>query len=350
LWPSATTAALGLTAASPVGETSLSIAALELLAAQTVVELGTAGDVVDQRSLASTVGAAPGEVSSARRDEDVLASAAAFVPAGRRDKFEALYFALGASPAGRTASPAARAARALALAGRGDESISARERAAIAWDVLPVVHGAFDDGQDAPRAEAPLSTGDAAARLVRRRDELRMIETQDAMYVDSRPGLAGLSARAGEALGSYVAPAAAAASPASSRGDVGAVLRAPSAAPELVQTGPGSGRYGGGETEIPSWFEEAARKMLGDRTGATESFSLAELTLVTAAPSAAIAASTRSAGSHAAPTSATPSPGQSGAAGAAGEKVDIEKVANEVYREVLVLMDIARARNGEPYL
>ncbi len=31
-------------------------------------------------------------------------------------------------------------------------------------------------------------------------------------------------------------------------------------------------------------------------------------------------------------------------------QVDIEKVANEVYRQILALMDAARARNGEPYL
>ena len=74
----------------------------------------------------------------------------------------------------------------------------------------------------------------------------------------------------------------------------GAVLRAPSAAPEYVQTGRSGGRYGGGEVEIPPWFEAAARKMLaahGDGYG----ISLAELTLVTAAPASHVAASTRSA-------------------------------------------------------
>ena len=34
----------------------------------------------------------------------------------------------------------------------------------------------------------------------------------------------------------------------------------------------------------------------------------------------------------------------------AGAAIDIDKIANEVYRQILVLMDAARSRNGEPYL
>jgi hypothetical protein len=44
----------------------------------------------------------------------------------------------------------------------------------------------------------------------------------------------------------------------------------------------------------------------------------------------------------AAPASAAPASEQ--------QAIDIDKVANDVFREVLLLMDIARARNGEPYL
>jgi hypothetical protein len=111
-------------------------------------------------------------------------------------------------------------------------------------------------------------------------------------FVESRPGLGGLSSRAGEALGSYVAssgPMTQSGSGASSstrdRGESGAVLRAPTAAQELVQTGRPSGRHGGGEVEIPPWFEAAAKKMLEDRSMVSDGISLAELTLVqTAAP------------------------------------------------------------------
>ena len=349
LWPAGTTAVLGLTAPPPDGDHAISVAALELLAAQAVAELGTytalgevERDVLGEveRGVLGGDGAATSAASPLERDNDVLAAASALVPAARRDKFEALYVALGQSPSARAWSPAARAARALALAGRGDDSITARERATVAWDVLPVVYGIGRDED-----EAPLSTGDAAARAARRREELRA----EAIFVDSRPGLGALSARAGEALGSYVAPASApapAASASSSR-DVGAVLRPPTAAPELVQTGRG-GRHGGGEVEIPPWFEAAARKMFEERgvSGISEGISIAELTLVTAAPATQIAASSRAAGGSAAPVA----PSTGAAANAQSPEVDVEQLANDVYREVLVLMDLARARNGEPYL
>lgn len=350
LWPSATTAALGLQAASPHGEQGISVAALELLAAQAVAELGTYAALGEHTQLGgehTQLGGEPrGSVATSamtiaeQRDEDVPATASALVPESRRDKFQALYVALSQSPAGRAASPAARAARALALAGRGDDTVSARERATIAWDVLPVVYGLAD----APTDE-PLSSGDAAAREMRRRDELRAI---DPVLVDTRPGLGALSARAGEALGAYVAPAAPSAPPSSAShaaGDVGAVLRAPTAAPELVRTG---GRFGGGEVEIPAWFEAAARKMFEDKSGSSvaDGISIAELTLISTAPVAQIAASSRSEGGRA----AAPAPAATPAGGEQKQQVDIEKLANDVYREVLVLMDIARSRNGEPYL
>jgi trimeric autotransporter adhesin len=342
LWPAATIAALGMNASSPDGDQSLSLAALELLAAQAVAELGTYAALGSDRGPLGTDGATDGITRGAEpsgaADDGVVASASAMLPASRRDKFQALYVALGQATTGRSASPAARAARALALAGRGEDSVSARERATIAWDVLPVVYGMADAA-----ADEPLSTGDAAARELRRRDGLHG-------FVDARAGLGALSARAGEALGSYVAPASApapAASAALSPREVGAVLRAPTAAPELVRTG---GRHGGGEVEIPAWFEAAAKKMFEERSGASsiaDGISIAELTLIAAAPSPQIAASSR----EPAPSPAPVAP--SAAAGAGAEQAgaaDIEKLANDVYREVMVLMDLARSRNGEPYL
>ncbi len=346
LWPAATTAALGLNAASPDGELSMSVAALELLAAQSVAEVGTYaafGAREDASQEPETDAPASAESASAESAESMVVST-------RRDKFEALYVALGQSPTGKSGSPAARAARALALAGRGDESISARERASVAWDVLPMVYGASDES---------LSTGDAAVRADRRRDELRSATREDQVSVDSRPGLSSLSARAGEALGSYVTPAnqthaasggasggASSQSSSSRSNEAGAVMRAPTAAQELVQTGRPAGRHGGGEVEIPVWFEAAARKMLEERNTVSDGISMAELTMVQAAAPQQIAASSRHDGGST--TSVTPAP--SAGAGAEKEKIDIEKLANDVYREVLVLMDIARERNGEPYL
>jgi hypothetical protein len=123
------------------------------------------------------------------------------------------------------------------------------------------------------------------------------------------------------------------------------VLRPPTASPEYVQTGRSGGRHGGGEVEIPPWFEAAARKMLTERSGDADGISLAELTLVTAAPASHVAASTRSA-----PSAAPPAPGGATSQAAKPQQIDVEKLANDVYREILVLMDVARARNGDPYL
>jgi hypothetical protein len=439
LWPSATVAALGMAAAGSDGQLSMSVAALELLAAQVVAELGTytalseaeavtrgvAGESEQGASgvpgahgagvdggaswgrFGTLAGASPATLA-ARRDAsdaapgaepgeaDVLGAAAALVPASRRARFDALYVALSQSSAGRSWSPAARAARALALAGRGEDAvITARERAATAWDVLPVVYPS--DGGDpvtsgqtagyastsataaaaistytAPsafgglgRAGGPPSAGGAGARRTQRgglargrelvspdsRDSSQASDVADPtwVHVSSYPGLSGLSARAGEALGSYVTPVAPPAAPRERSSDstsVGAVLRPPTAAPEYVQTGRSGGRYGGGEVEIPPWFEAAARKMLAARSGDADGISLAELTLVTAAPASHIAASTRSA-----PSATPPAPGTASAAQSSNsQQIDIEKLSNEIYRNILVLMDVARARNGDPYL
>lgn len=442
LWPQATVAALGMTAAGSDGQLSMSVAALELLAAQVVAEVGTyaalaeadagarvlAGEAgmagaVDSTGAAGTVAGAtelssgssrvaalaagaPGALLSGRDGKDaapgsepgeaeVLGAAAAFVPAARRARFDALYVALSQTAAGRSWSPAARAARALALAGRGDDTVvTARERAASAWDVLPVVYPSEGLSPDA----ASESTGGAAAATAlmassyvapgeagsfggagsRAMGGARSAGSQSAgarmragsgprdfasadagfgvdpdssarSYVSVSPGLTGLSARAGDALGAYVAPVAAPAAPArersADRASAGAVLRAPTAAQEYVQTGRSGGRFGGGEVEIPQWFEAAARKMFADKTDSADGISLAELTLVTAAPASHVAASTR-----AAPSAAPPAP--SGASGqtAGAQQIDVDKLANDIYRQILVMMDAARARNGEPYL
>ena len=78
---------------------------------------------------------------------------------------------------------------------------------------------------------------------------------------------------------------------------------------------------------------------------AGDGISMAELTLINAVPSTQIAASSRGTPSHASPMS----PSISNQA-QPGQKIDIEKIANEIYRQILAMMDAARARNGEPYL
>jgi len=344
LWPSAAVAALGLHASAPDGDHGMSVAALELLAAQAVAELGTFAALAPaQVAAAQPRDAARGEGATAPElapadEQTVLATASALVTSTRRAKFEAMYVALGQSNATRGWSPAARAARALALAGRGDEMVSARERAEIAWDVLPVV-SIGELGRDGEPAS--LSTGQVAQRAANRRQVAEL-----GQFVEQRPGLSTLSSRAGEALGHYVAPqgpapTAVASAASSTPRELGAVHRAPTAAPELVQTGP---RFGGGEVELPAWFEQAAKKMFEDKTGLAENIQLSDLTLVQTAP-ANIAASTRGAPSA---MPAAPAPASASAHG--DSKVDVDKVANEVYHKLLGIMDATRSRNGDPFL
>jgi len=86
--------------------------------------------------------------------------------------------------------------------------------------------------------------------------------------------------------------------------------------------------------------------MLADRSGSsTDGISLAELTLVTTTSSNQIAASSRTA-----PAAAPAAPAAGSDHANTSETIDVEKVAHEVYKQILVLMDSARARNGEPFL
>ena len=393
LWPAASVAALGMTAASHDGQQSTSVAALELLAAQAVAEIGTfaalsdrtggfAAQSIDDLPSTGAAAAATRAAGSNLRDlpsvdgapataatpslaepgeAEVLGAAAALVPSTRRARFDALYVALSQSPSGRTWSPAARAARALALAGRGEEApLSAHERAATAWDVLPVVYAT--DGMSIAEIDAATASGalPRAASAAARSAGLRDGRVSDLPTVDGRPGMTGLTTRAGEALRSYVAPSTGELASAASRSDsiapparereLAVAHRAPTAAQELVRTGRRQETHGGGDVEIPAWFDAAARRMFADRAGTGTTgdggFSMAELTLVNAAPATQIAASTKVA--HA--TAVAPAVSTSGEKASAGAPIDIEKIANEVYREIIVLMDAARARNGEPYL
>jgi len=381
LWPSATVAALGLDAASTDGSHAMNVAALELLAAQAVAEIGTyaaishaegAGPMTSPASTtepassapsASAPGVMPGMPGSpaVKRDpseREVLDTVAAFVPSTRRSRFDALYVALGQSTAGREWSPAARAARALALASRGEDGItaSAYERAATVWDVMPVVYANTLEGlpsfssassSSSSSSSSPASSSAPSSSSARRPGSGRStssrniesgISNEFVTGVDARPGLSTLSARAGEALGSYVSTAASSAamgSDASVGADVVEYQRSISRP---------SAKAGGGEAEIPAWFEAAARRMFEQQTGVSDGISLKDLTLVAAAPPSQVAASTRGE-SHSTPAQ-TQQPASS-AAGVGNQDIDIEKLAYEVYRQILELMDTARSRNGE---
>jgi len=367
LLPSASVAAMGLSAALPEGEHSMSIAALEVLAAKMVAELGSfaspsfaSSSFAAQAASADAGAPGAGAMASSRRapgatmldigqtsdraetseasESAVLSSASASIAASRRARFESLYVALAESTAGRTMSPAARAARALALANRDEDatSLSSRERAALAWQIFPVVlngEAAASSGDTRDGYEARDARGSSVVRG-RSTPELPTIAPSSLDRPgEMRPGLSSLSSRAGEALSSFVT-APQSASPSGSS----------SSSSENRSNAWRSGRYGGGEVEIPGWFEQAARKMFEDR-GEIEGISLADLTLVASTPPSQIAASDRSSPAAAPAKQAAPD-----GKGEKGQKVDIESVAADVYRAVMQMMESARMRNGEPYL
>ena len=80
--------------------------------------------------------------------------------------------------------------------------------------------------------------------------------------------------------------------------------------------------------------------------GLSDSLSIADLTLIASTPSHQVAASTRGS----APAASTPT--QAAGAGSAehGEKPDVDKIAAEVYGEILKLLEVARERSGDPWL
>ncbi|MBK9030070.1 MAG: hypothetical protein IPL61_01815 [Myxococcales bacterium] len=386
LWPPGAIAALGLRALSPDGAAGLPVVALELLAAQAVAELGTwvtafpgaarGADRDDDAALPMAGGRAgamtnvlqgplgaasfvtqagspvgvptgdAGRVDPARvADDAVEASAAMAVPASIRQRFESVYIALARSAEGQSLSPAARAARAMSLFAGSSAGLSTREAAAATWSMLPDVYRGDLD------LVSPVAGRDAGS---------------DVFAADARPGLAGLAARAGEALGSFVSPSmaevravgrhgdapAAPESAAAARGAAAAPVYVDTAAAPAARPAPGfagvrPGRtftqYGGGEPEIPGWFESAAQKMFSSGGDDRGGMSLAQMVLVTAMPQQQVAAATRGASS----SGGSAAPGGAGGKQGAVDKPDVDKLALEVFHEVMHLLDIARQRSGD---
>lgn len=377
LWPAAAVAALGLERNAAAASAPQLLVALELLAARAVADLGVqvmprlaATGTADVAAPASRIVGAAGfdhvalGAGAELPDASMTGLAERLAPANdavgavglaRRGALPSpLYVALAEHARdGATGPLAPTAARAMALAARDGVATSARARAQLAWSVLPVVHVGLDGASptsttragDAERAG--MHPDDALVQLDR--PGLDAGDDEGGASTAGRPTLRGIPARAGAALRSYVGPerfpeqldmvagrGAAAASP---RTDT---LRAPSAAPELVRTGPLGPRYGGGEVEIPGWFEAAARKMLEQRSPGSD-FSVADLTLVAAAPSTQIAASSKQTSVSASSTGS----GQSASSVTRGVAAspDIERLARDVYDQFMQLIDVARWRN-----
>ena len=268
------------------------------------------------------------------------------LPAMQQQQFRALFLR-------SVGSPSVRAAQALALVHRsgvlaGNASLA--ERASLAWDAMPMLEmqkqlesaqGGFDlSDLDALAASVANANSTVvipnAPRLASALAALQSMvaPTVNGNVSNNNSAAPSASARAGDSLASLVT---------SNTSSAGAVRRAPTAAAEMVRTG----ARRSGESEIPDWFEKAARKMFGEPSGkAADGLSMSDLTLINAAPPQQVAASTR--GESVAP-SAAPSVA-SATTGGGGNKIDVERTARDVYRAVLQIMEAARARNGEPYL
>lgn len=413
LWPQAATAALGIKGenlASSDGQSQFTVAALEVLAAKAVADLGAyaplaGNDVKASNQSAAQDGQAIPFVDASRRPEllrgvlranagttagaanldpwtasldgstaagaatngptetTVFERVAAQLPMMQQQQFRALFLR-------SVGSPSVRAAQALALVHRSGvlaDNASLAERASLAWDAMPMLALQKQLSDAGPNTGFELrglealaaSMGDAtnsfvgASAIAGNANAPRLASALQALQTMLMP--AGLptqpqaplsNARSvGDSLASLVSP---------SRSDVssnnnassstaGALKRPPTASPEMVR----AGARRSNEAEIPEWFEKAARKMFGEPTGtAADGISLADLTLINSAPPQQIAASTRG---ETVALSAAPSVA-SGSNAEPGEKFDVERIARDVYRAVLQIMEAARARNGEPYL
>ncbi len=369
MWPAAAVSALGLTAAPPDGEQAMSVAALELLAASAVAQLGTyavLGRPQRRTELAPTTASdAAHDAPTASADTAGPAEAATetfgwiTTPPKQRAAFEAMYVALAKSAEERqddgSWSPAADAARAVALAGRGDGARTAAERAQAAWGVMPLLAMRPErnerdvGGRAAGGARAKSSGGATGIRADHAADHMPVVSRSSDLDPGSfelyappvpaqpRPGLAQLSARAGEAITSYVTPVVVSAAPSA---DVEA--RAAEAAAEIMRPGRSAGRFGGGETQIPTWFEAAARKILSERSGSSEGLSLAELTLVNSAPAQQVAAADEA-------VSTTPPAAAAPVAKPEFSPDQIKDLAGKVLTIVKRMIEAAKDRGGFTY-
>lgn len=350
LWPASSATAMQLRAGD-AAEHPMAMAALDLLAAQVVVEAGR-----DAASGASTEYGSDGFAFGS----DVFASTGASVSpreagamaralTGRSGsaplppEFESIYVALAASSEGRAMPVAARAARALALAEQaspGTGATSARARAAAAWAVMPMVLNG--ELEPAAAATAPDSAGGSGPQAAEARPVSRRSQAGESLRALVAPS-DGDGPRSSDAHAADEAPAR--------RAVPREVVRtgsSPQAVEAQARAMIARARTSGAQPDLPDWFEAAARRLIEEGQGSgSDGMSLAEMTLVTAAPARHIAASARTADSPAAPlNSSSPSQGSDGAK----ESPDVEALAQEIFAEVCRMFEIVKERNGDPWL
>jgi len=105
------------------------------------------------------------------------------------------------------------------------------------------------------------------------------------------------------------------------------------------------------QKEFEAWFQSAAKKYFGEAPSQS-GLSMAEMTLVTSAPRTQIAASTLEAARPVLQAqSAAPGPasGPGGSQDGMGQQPNIDKIAQDVYEEIVRMLAIARERSGDPW-
>ena len=395
-------AALELVAAGQVAEVAEGAAAQRVLAAggaaHALAEPGGVGPVAGEPVSREGARARGDRLREAAQERAATEAARDLLPRHLWSVFDAVYLSLGEETVAsdvRPLGPAARAARALALASRArgpeDLPLSARARAAAAWAVLPVVMtGGAPVAPGGSAAAARLSRpGSAAAPGFTARYAAGGMAETSAVGAASVPGATPSSARsvagapfaaddaprrsrsvrAGEALASLVAPAffrgddrgdgygpvpAERARPVPTFVDTGSrpqpAAPPPAPAPRPAPRPAPAASAEPSKKEFEAWFQSAAQKYFGEAPSAT-GLTVAEMTLVTSAPREQIAASQASATGS--PSPQTVGGGGTGAAeGPAGgvpQAPNIDKIAQDVYDQICRMLAVARERSGDPW-
>lgn len=169
--------------------------------------------------------------------------------------------------------------------------------------------------------------------------------------------MASRVAQAGETLQSLVAPSASGPHAQQAQSGPSSARRREAPIAELVSPGASSRRQkavteavlrASGVQSLPSWFEDAAKRLLAG--GGDDEMSFAELVLVSTAAPGAMAASEKSASGGGTASQADAAAGiGTGETYGAPPAPDVEVLAREVYELLLSMLDSARSRVGDPW-
>ncbi|MBT8493898.1 MAG: hypothetical protein KJO07_12670, partial [Deltaproteobacteria bacterium] len=365
LWPQAAVSALGLRLADADAQVPYSRAALDVIAAMSVLELGplparkagatpaTASQVA-QQSLAQDA-ASPAPAAAASRPDRQAAG-----PAWADWSFD-LSLVAAADAEGQSIPLSVRAAQALALAqaqsGPAQAPAGKRELARRALARMPepvIAQRRSSPGAASPRTAVGGEQGERSLPPVSALEKLALVAPAVHPVIAAERAAAPSPAEArvasaGRSLASLVQTGQAA---------TAAPMTHQQAAVKKLISKPSTGSDAKVITEavmkaskvssLPPWFEDAARKLLsGD---SDQGMSFEELVLISTAGPGAMAASSKSASSGGTGSQADASGGTgTGETYGAPPAPDVEVLAREVYDLVLSMLDVARARIGDPW-